>query len=293
MAAYIGCMSGHSLAFVRFACLARAALALALCAGSVASAQDAPPEASAIWQKVHASVFAGAPIEDAAGVITLDTPRRAEDAAIVPVAIRSQFAQTPAHFIEKIWLIIDDNPSPIAAVFHFSVGSGRADIETRIRVEQYTWVRAIALTQDGKLHMAAKYVKASGGCSAPAGKDALAARANLGRMRLRVADAPAPGEPALAQLMISHPNDSGLAMDQVTRLYAAPHFVRRVDVRYGGTIVMSADVDFSISENPNFRFYVVPGAGGELQATIVDNRDLEFATSLKLASSGNAASSAQ
>jgi sulfur-oxidizing protein SoxY len=282
MAAYIGCMSGHPLALCASASLARAALALMVCAASVAYAQDAPPEASAIWQKVHASVFAGASIEDAAGVITLDTPRRAEDAAIVPVAIRSTFAQTPAHFIEKIWLIVDDNPSPIAAVFSFTVDSGRADIETRIRIEQYTWVRAIALTQDGKLHMAANYVKASGGCSAPAGKDAIAARANLGRMRLRIADAPAPGEPVLAQLMVSHPNDSGLAMDQVTRLYAAPHFVRRVDVRYGGKTVMSADVDFSISENPNFRFYVVPGAGGELQATIVDNRDLEFATAVRL-----------
>jgi len=282
VAAYIGFMLGHPLASCASVCLARAASALVLCTGSLVYAQEAPPDASAIWQKVHASVFAGAPIDTAAGVITLDTPQRAEDAAIVPVAIRSQFAQTPTHSVEKIWLIVDNNPSPIAAVFQFTVDSGRADIETRIRVEQYTWVRAIALTQDGKLHMAAKYVKASGGCSAPAGKDAVAARANLGRMRLRVADASASGEPVLAQLMISHPNDSGLAMDQVTRLYAAPHFVRRVDVRYGGKPIMSADVDFSISENPNFRFYFVPGGSGDLEATVVDNRDLEFATAVRV-----------
>ncbi len=59
--------------------------------------------------------------------------------------------------------------------------------------------------------------------------------------------------------MISHPNDSGLAMDQVTRAYANPHFVRQVSVRYAGKPVMDADVDFSISENPNFRFYFMPG----------------------------------
>jgi len=280
--AYIGRMFADPRAR-RISALARGALALVLCTAAVAYGQDAPPEASAIWQKVHAGVFADAPIDTAADVITLDTPARAEDAAIVPVAIRARFAQTPAHSIEKIWLIVDNNPSPIAAVFQFSVDSGRADIETRIRVEQYTWVRAIALTQDGKLHMAVNYVKASGGCSAPAGKDAVAARANLGTMRLRVADMSAVGEPMLAQLMISHPNDSGLAMDQVTRLYAAPHFVRHVDVRYDGRLVMSADVDFSISENPNFRFYFVPGSGGgELEAKVVDNRDLEFVAAMRV-----------
>ena len=256
-------------------------LAFALGAGA-ARAQDANPANSAVWNKVHASVFAGAAIEAADNVVALETPMRAEDAAIVPVAIRSRFAQGTERFIETIWLIVDNNPSPIAAVFHFTPDSGRADMETRIRVEQYTHVRAVARTSDGKLYMAANYVKASGGCSAPAGKDAVAARASLGKMRMRVDDPLVPGRPALAQLMISHPNDSGLAMDQVTRLYAPPHFVRKVSVSYAGKPVMSADVDFSISENPNFRFYFTPDDGGELEAKIVDNQDLAFETTVRL-----------
>ena len=162
-------------------------LAFALAAGA-ARAQDANPANSAVWNKVHASVFAGAAIEAADNVVALETPMRAEDAAIVPVAIRSRFAQGTERFIETIWLIVDNNPSPIAAVFHFTPDSGRADMETRIRVEQYTHVRAVARTSDGKLYMAANYVKASGGCSAPAGKDAVAARASLGKMRMRVDD---------------------------------------------------------------------------------------------------------
>jgi sulfur-oxidizing protein SoxY len=101
-------------------------------------------------------------------------------------------------------------------------------------------------------------------------------------MRLRVDDPLAAGRPALAQLMISHPNDSGLAMDQLTRTYAVPHFVRSIDVRYGGNLVLSADVDFSISENPNFRFYFVPGSDDELNAKVIDNQDLEFTASLKV-----------
>lgn len=245
-------------------------------------AQDIAPEASPIWQKLRADLFARMPIGTGDNVIVLETPKRAEDAAVVPIAIRAQFPQAANRYIEKLWLVIDNNPSPIAAIFVFSRASGRADIETRVRVEQYTPIRAIALTNDGALHMAANYIKASGGCSAPSSKDAAAAQATLGKMRLRVDDPLAAGRPALVQLMISHPNDSGLAMDQLTRTYAAPHFVRSIEVHYGSKLVLSADLDFSISENPNFRFYFVPGSDDELDARAVDNQDLEFTTSLKL-----------
>ena len=266
------------------------ALGLAAVLAGTALGQDVDPADSAVWKKVHASIFDDAPMAAADGVIALETPKRAEDAAIVPIAIRAGFPQSSARSIERIWLVVDNNPSPVAAVFQFALESGRADIETRIRIENYTHVRAIARTNDGKFYMAANYVKASGGCSAPAGKDAVAARANLGKMRLRVDEAPVAGQPALAQLMVSHPNDSGLAMDQITRLYALPHFVRKVEVRYAGRAIMTADVDFSISENPNFRFYVVPGDGGELDAKVVDNQDLEFATAVRLDASRAAAS---
>jgi sulfur-oxidizing protein SoxY len=245
-------------------------------------AQDVDLEASPVWQKVRADLFSGMPIATGDNVIALETPKRAEDAAVVPIAIRAQFPQAENHSIAKLWLIIDNNPSPIAAIFTFTQASGRADIETRIRVEQYTPIRAIALTNDGTLHMSAHYIKASGGCSAPSSKDGAAAQATLGKMRLRVDDPLATGRPALVQLMISHPNDSGLAMDQLTRTYAAPHFVRSIDIHYGSQLVLSADVDFSISENPNFRFYFVPGSGDELDARVIDNQDLAFTTSLKL-----------
>lgn len=32
--------------------------------------------------------------------------------------------------------------------------------------------------------------------------------------------------------LVSHPSDSGLAMDQLTRTFAPLHFVRRVEVSY-------------------------------------------------------------
>lgn len=240
------------------------------------------PEDSPIWQKVRASLFQSRPIiTTGEAVISLDAPVRAEDAAIVPIAIKTRFPQTPARYIDKVYLIIDNNPSPIAAIFQFTSLSGQADIETRVRIDEYTHVRAIAETNDGQLHMTTRFVKASGGCSAPPGKDPQAALANLGRMKFRVEGDTASNRPVLAQLMISHPNNSGLAMDQVSRLFTPAHFVRQVRITYDGQLVMSADVDFSISENPNFRFYFLSHGDGELKAELLDSKDMRFETTLK------------
>ncbi|HUL41057.1 MAG TPA: quinoprotein dehydrogenase-associated SoxYZ-like carrier [Burkholderiales bacterium] len=264
--------------------LTRLALVLStiLCAAHANAADTATdPSKSETWIKVRNMLFEGRPIETSGNeIITLEAPVRAEDAATVPISIKAGIPQTSQRYVQKIYLIIDQNPSPIAAVFHLTPDSGRADIDTRVRIEQYTYVRAIAETSDGKLYMATRYVKASGGCSAPAGKDQEAALARLGKMKFRVDNKVALDHPNLAQLMISHPNNSGLQMDQLTRLYIPARYVKKVDVTYNGKLILSADVDFSISENPNFRFYFTPRTSGDLKAEVIDSNDLKFNSSI-------------
>jgi len=257
------------------------ALASAPAAAQLKSGDN--PEGNPVWQKVRASLFAGRTIEAASGdLVSIDAPARAEDAAIVPLALRTRLPAGDARQVTRLYLIIDNNPSPVAAIFDFARGNGQADIETRVRVDEYTHVRAIAELSDGRLVMATRFVKASGGCSAPPSKDAQAALANLGKMRLRVDGELRRGQPALVQLMISHPNHSGLAMDQSTRQFTPAHFVRRVAVSYAGEPVLTADLDFAISENPNLRFHFVPQGDGVLKAEVVDTQDLRFESVLAL-----------
>lgn len=245
------------------------------------------------WQSIRKSLFADRPIaQDATGIIELEAPIRAADASVVPMAIRTKLPQTPERYVRKLWLVIDKNPSPVGVAFSLTPESGRAEIETRVRVEEYTHARAIAELNDGSLHMHTRFVKASGGCSAPAGKDAEAALANLGKTKLRIEGPVQPGKPALAQLMVSHPQTSGLAIDQLTRLAPAPYFVRSIVVTYGGKPVLTADVDFTISENPSLRFYFLPkAAGGQLKAEIVDTRDRNFTAAIDVNSGQYAESS--
>jgi sulfur-oxidizing protein SoxY len=145
-------------------------------------------------------------------------------------------------------------------------------------------MRVVAELSDGSLYMDLRYVKAAGGCSAPYGTapdfDAFTPRA-----RLKVDASVSPREPVLAQLMIQHPNSSGLAKDQITHLFIPPYFVRTVEVTYAGRKVLTAEVDFTISENPNFRFYFRAGKAGELKATVVDtkNRRVESSAQVEIA----------
>lgn len=239
------------------------------------------PDANENLQRVRTALFQDKPILPANDEqLILEAPNRAEDAAIVPIAVRTRLPQSAERYIEKLYLVIDNNPSPLGATFTLTPTSGRADIETRVRVDQYSHVRAIAQTNTGELLMTTRFVKASGGCSAPPGKDQAAAMASLGKMRFKVEGEPVENQPTLAQLMISHPNNSGLVMDQLTRHYVPSHFVRAIKVTYGDETVMSADLDFSISENPNFRFYFIPKGAGELKAEVVDSNDLRFQTAV-------------
>ena len=241
------------------------------------------PDGSEVWLALRETLFGDRPITPARpDTLVLEAPLRAVDAAVVPVAIRSRLPQTVQRHVRRLMLVIDSNPSPLGMMVWLTPESGRAEIETRVRVDAYSYVRAIAELNDGSLIMAVRYVKASGGCSAPAASDAQAALARLGQMRLQVEGVPVAGQPMAVQLQISHPNHSGMAMDQLTRQFTPAQFVRQVDVTLAGRPVLSAQVDFSISENPHLRFFVLPGPGGELLARMVDTDDLHASASATL-----------
>jgi sulfur-oxidizing protein SoxY len=214
--------------------------------------------------------FAGKAIEESDAVIELEAPYRAEDPAIVPVKVTSKIPQTPGKFIKKIWVLVDKNPFPFVGEFEFFPESGKADLAMRVRVNTYSNIRAIAETNDGKLTMTKKFVKASGGCSAPIGADLDEAMKRLGKVKFRLDDSMQTGQPTQAQLMISHPNITGMQMDQMTRFIRKSHFIDQLKVTFNDKPVLNAKIDIAISADPNFRFYFVPDKAGELKAEFSD-----------------------
>ncbi|MFA7414412.1 MAG: quinoprotein dehydrogenase-associated SoxYZ-like carrier [Rhizobium sp.] len=243
-------------------------------------AQSAERPVSTVWDSLKGDVFGDRTIDQTDDLVTIEAPKRAEDAAIVPVDLHfNPSAETGR--IKAVTLIIDENPSPVAAVFNFGKDTGVTHLATRVRVNSYSYVRAIAETEDGKLHMTQTYVKASGGCAAPALKNQDEALASLGKMKLRVFSAQPTRSGNMTQstevqLMIRHPNNSGLQMDQVTRYYIPAHFIHGLTISQGDRLIMTMEGGISISEDPNFRFDFDATPGQEIKVEATDTKGKSF-----------------
>ena len=191
------------------------------------SRQENPLQNGASWEDLRGDIVGEVDLHDGASLFEVVAPYRAHDAATVP----------------------------------------------RVRVNQYSNVRVLAETEAG-WSMTGRYVKASGGCSAPASRDPEVALASMGKMRLRHFEtdtkplSTAPATPALmsvarreAQIMIRHPNYSGLQRDQITQLFIGAHFIDQLEVFQGDEMLFTMTGGISVSENPVFRFgYLDNGA---------------------------------
>jgi sulfur-oxidizing protein SoxY len=227
-------------------------------------ATAATPDAYDPWPGLVQDIFSNRPMNDGADIIGIEMPYRAEDAAVVPVTLRSKLSPTDERRVVSITLVIDQNPAPMAAKFELGKDAQVSEISTRVRVNNYTDVHAVAELSDGKLYVTKTYVKASGGCSAPAAKNPDEAKNRIGQIRYRQFARPEQGPTngaREAQIMIGHPNNSGLQMDQVTQLYIPAFFINELHLWQDDSPVLSMEGGISISEDPNIRFtYVSKGA---------------------------------
>jgi sulfur-oxidizing protein SoxY len=101
--------------------------------------------------------------------------------------------QNPAD-VKSVYLVIDNNPAPLAAHVTFGPAANGKSIALRVHVDQCTNMHAIEETKDGVLYEVHRFVKASGGCSAPAGSYDEAALAKIGEMKLRFLSEPQDGQ---------------------------------------------------------------------------------------------------
>lgn len=246
------------------------------CAVAALMAQMAPAVAEETWDSIRESLFEGRELQDGSAILTLEAPKRAMDAATVPVTVKALMPQTPDRYIKTVHLIVDENPAPVAGVFHLFPESGNATIGTRVRVNAYTNLHVVAETSDGQLYVVERFIKAAGGCSAPALKDKEVAMARLGKMQLKPMSAFAPGAVNEAQLLISHPNYTGMQIDQLTRHWIPPDYIRLVTVRYGDTPVLEIEGDISISEDPAFTFSFVPTTPAAMVVDVEDTKGRKF-----------------
>lgn len=244
-----------------------------------------PERPSESWSEViKDSLYPDAEVANGESFIRLNAPYRAHDAGAAPIDV---VIEPPlGRVVDRLFVIVDENPAPVAAELIPASGMGRViSLSTRVRVDRYSNIRIVAELDDGSAWSAARYVKASGGCSAPALKDMDEAMAAAGDMRMRLFDSQIAPEAAAAssnmlreaQFMIRHPNYSGMQLNQLTMLMIPAYFIDSVEVTLGEEPVFSLIGGISLSEDPSLRFGFVPNGAPTftVKATDIDGNAYE------------------
>jgi len=239
------------------------------------------PARIARWNALREALFGRRQVMEGTAVIQLDAPARALDAALVPLTL----AVAGGRSVKGIYLVIDNNPSPLAGHLTFGPRADPSTVKLRVRVNEYTLIHAVAETNDGKLYGVAKFVKAAGGCSAPAGTDESEALRDIGRIKVRLLGTYTAGQPMQAQVMVRHPNFNGMQMNQITRMYTPARFIKTTEVTYEGANVLRLDSDISMSSDPVVTFGFVPRGPGQLKVVVQDSEDKTFAGSFDVPAS--------
>ncbi|MBI5781461.1 MAG: thiosulfate oxidation carrier protein SoxY [Rhodocyclales bacterium] len=92
------------------------------------------------------------------GDIVLTAPDIAENGAVVPVELESKLPNT-----ESVMVLIEKNPTPLAAIFHFHEGA-LPRVKTRVKMGQSSDVYLL-VKADGKFYQVKKEIKVTlGGC---------------------------------------------------------------------------------------------------------------------------------
>jgi sulfur-oxidizing protein SoxY len=254
--------------------LRMAVTALVLSLGAAPSFAEGEPDP---WPDLAKDIFHGAPLKDGSAFLALEAPMRAEDAAIVPVTMNVKLAAGDTRRLVALTFVIDRNPAPLVGVFKPGAAISLTSLSTRVRVDSYTNLHLVAELSDGGFYAVERFIKASGGCSAPMLKDAQEAKATMGQMKFRqFAPQPSPSGELLpdehdVQVMLRHPNNSGMQMDQLSRLYIPPLFIADLKLWQGNDLIISVEGGISISEDPNFRLTYRSASTADFRVEALDS----------------------
>ena len=231
-----------------------------------------------VWPTLKSQAFGDRAIATEDGTVVLEIPGTAEDAALVPLTVRVPPAVRQN--LKSLTIFIDKNPDPKVATLKFGPAAGiggERSFSTRVRINNFSYVRAVLETEDGTLHMASKFVAAAGGCGAMQAKDPDSETVDLGKMIVRTFPPALESSPIWsAQVMIKHPNSNGMQLDINTANFIPARFVRDMTVKRGGQLVFEMQSTFSLSTNPNFRFTFGRGADNSLDVAITDTDETRF-----------------
>jgi sulfur-oxidizing protein SoxY len=258
----------------------------AICAG-LSMASSAALSVELTWAELKPSVFGQRLITRNDSVVKLDVPYRATDDRQVPVSVQASLPDGAT--VKSVTIIIDENPMPVSLTVRPEQKRSSLWISASMRFNGPSPVRAIVEAENGQLFMSEAMVKTSGlgACAAPPTTTLDVAAKTLGDMRLTQIVTPLNvstiAKPVMrTKLDISHPNLTGLQLDQITLRYILPRYVEKVAIEQGEEKLMTIEAGISLAENPSVAFDYVSNGAEKMLVEAQDTDETVFRHSLQI-----------
>ncbi|MGB5213484.1 MAG: quinoprotein dehydrogenase-associated SoxYZ-like carrier [Anderseniella sp.] len=239
------------------------------------------------WAELKPSVFGQRLITRNDSVVKLDVPYRATDDRQVPVSVQASLPNGAK--VKSVTIIIDENPMPVSLTVRPEQKRSSLWVSASMRFNGPSPVRAIVEAENGQLFMSEAMVKTSGlgACAAPPTTTLEVAAKTLGDMRLTPIVTPLNvstiAKPVMrTKLDISHPNLTGLQLDQITLLYILPRYVEKLAIDQGDEKLMSIEAGISLAENPSIAFDYVSNGAKKMHIEAQDTDETVFRHSLQI-----------
>lgn len=218
------------------------------------------PASAATWERSEEAMAAIGDATPLTQGLLLEVPMVSENGASVPLTLRID-RPVGEDYPEAVHIIAPGNPDPEIAIFRFSPLAGRAEVATRIRLNESQRVIAVARMHSGDVLVAEREVRVTtSGCLMV---DETYAAENIFQTRLRAPERLAAGEAGEVLSMINHPQETGLRTNASG--YVLPQrIIERLEAEIDGETAFVAELKRSVSANPYVRFFVAPRESGTL-----------------------------
>jgi len=237
--------------------------------------------ASGSWDALEAELYEGRTLLPAGDSIVIDSPYRSQNDARTPISAR--ISGPEGRLIDRVTVILDENPMPVSAVFQLNRPLPRFFFELTMRFNGPTPLHVVAETTDGQAYVAETFVKTSGqgACAAPPGTDPEKALATLGDMTIELAPLAEGAGDAATRLTslasrdgrldvdVMHPSLSGLQMDQITMLFIPMRYVETLAIELDGQPYAEVTGSITLSENPRISLSA-PSGTRDVGVTMTD-----------------------
>lgn len=250
------------------------------------------------WDDIRDILFDERPVISAneTSGIELNVPYRTSDDRRTRMG--AEVALADGALIHKIYLVIDENPMPVSAVFEMARPTAEFSFDATMRLNGPGGVHLVVETEAGELYVSESFVKTSGvgACAAAPGTDPVLALKTLGQMDVTLAATgdtasaatrlaalagtgqSAQASPAAAQraeIAFRHPSHSGLQKDQITLLYLPARFIETVEVSTDDQPMFTMTGSISLSEDPVLSVELPPAASA-LSVKMTDTEGAAF-----------------